>query len=134
MTINEDAANFLPRRIRSHRDLIVWRKAIDLAAESYRLASNLPDDENDVLGLRMHQASMSIAVNIAQGHGLTTKSFIRHLDNAVGSLAQLLTIFELATRLGYVDENRLSRARLLADEVGRMLQTLMGKLGAHPWE
>ena len=134
MTTNEAESAFGPRRVRSHRDLIVWRKAIDLAAETYRLASTLPEDECDAIRERMHRASVSIPTNIAEGHGLSTKGFVRHLDNACSSLAQLVTMFELARRLGYFDETRLSKAKLLSDEVGRMLGTLMDQLGVQRWD
>lgn len=133
MTTNEAESEFGPRRVRSHRDLIVYRKAIELAAESYRLASTLPDDERDIIAERIHRSSISIPTNIAQGHGLSTKSCVRHLDNACGSLAQLMTMFEIGKRLDYFDEDMLSKAKLLANEVERMLGTLMDRLGVERW-
>jgi hypothetical protein len=36
--------------------------------------------------------------------------------------------------VGYLDENNLSDARLLADEVDRLLMILLDKLGARKWE
>jgi four helix bundle protein len=134
MKTSEDASEFSPRRGRSHRDLIVWRKAIDLAVEAYKLAASLPDDECDILKERMYRASVLISSNIAEGHDLSTKAFLRHLDVAQGSLAQLVTMLELAKQLGYFDESMVSKAKLLADEVGRLLWTLMDKLGAQRWD
>ena len=32
-------------RIQSHKDLIVWQKAMDFAVDVYHLASQLPDRE-----------------------------------------------------------------------------------------
>ena len=134
MTTNEGTSGFSPRRIRSHRDLIVWRKAIDLAIETYKLAGTLPAVERFVLKEQMLRASVSIPANIAEGHGRTSKGdYVRHLGIARGSLRELETLLELARRLGYFEESALSRATMLADEVGRMLWTLLEKLGARRW-
>ena len=48
---------------------------------------------------------------------------------ARGSLLELETLLELAKRVGYFDDATLEKAKLLADEVGRMLWVLMEKLG-----
>jgi four helix bundle protein len=134
-TTSENSSGFAPRRIRSYRDLIVWRKGIDLAVETYRLAKSLPENERYVLKDQMLRSSISIPSNVAEGHGRMSKGdFVRHLGFARGSLHELETLFELTKRLGYLDESALSNATPLADEIGRMLWVLMQKLGARRWK
>ena len=134
MTDTEDATEF-PKRIRSHRDLIVWRKGIDLAVETYRLAKGLPAHERFVLKEQMRRASVSIPSNIAEGHGRMSKGdFVRFLRISRGSLHELETLYELCRRLGYLDDMALSKANLLSDEIGRMLWTLMDRLGQRRWK
>jgi four helix bundle protein len=117
MTDTEDSSEF-PKRIRSHRDLIVWRKGIDLAVETYRLARSLPAQERFVLKEQMFRASVSIPSNIAEGHGRMSKGdFVRFLRIARGSLYELETHYELCKRLGYVDDTARSKARLLSDKI-----------------
>ena len=59
--------------------------------------------------------------------------FVRFLRIARGSLYELETLYELCKRLGYLDDAALSKARLLSDEIGRMLWTLMERLGQRRW-
>ena len=135
MTDTKDSSEFRPNRIRSHRDLIVWRKGIDLALETHKLARTLPLVERYVLREQMLRASVSIPSNVAEGHGRMSRGdFVRHLGMSRGSLQELETHFELGKRLGYFDHAVLARATLLADEVGRMLWTLMEKLGQRRWK
>ena len=134
MTTTEDESEFTPERTRSHRDLIVWRKGIDLAAEAHRLAVILPVDEGDALRHRMVQSAIAIPTNIAKGYGLSTKAFIKYLDIARGKLYATKAMLELGEQLGFFDARMLSKVRLLADEVDRMLCLLMDSLGTRKWE
>ena len=130
MTTTDDMPDFTPKKIRSHRDLIVWRKGIALAAEMYHLARKLPASERRVLRDQMLRAAVSIPSNVAEGHGQVSKgAFVRHLGIARGSLREVETLLEIAKQVGYHDDAAQERARVLADEVSRMLWVLMQKLG-----
>ena len=65
------------QRARSHRDLIVWQKAIDLAVAVSRVARSLPAIEKYALAHQMRTASVSIAANIAEGRGRATAGTMR---------------------------------------------------------
>jgi|SRR5688572_5695403 len=133
MTIPE-RFEFPSRKIRSYRDLIVWQKGMDLVVETYKLGQALPNEERYVLKDQMLRASISIPSNVAEGHGRMSKGeFLRYLGISRGSLHELETLFEVCQRVGYFDGSALSKARLLADEEGGMLWTLMEKLGARRW-
>jgi four helix bundle protein len=135
MTITDDSSDFRPKKIRSYRDLIVWRKGISLAVESYELARKLPASERFILRDQMLRAAVSIPSNIAEGHGQVSKGvFVRHLGIARGSLNELETLLEIAKRVDYHDDAEQAKATLLADEVGRMLWVLMQKLGTRHWK
>ena len=135
MTNTDDTPDSSPNRIRSHRDLIVWRKGIALAVESYQLARKLPATERYILRDQMPRAAVSIPANIAEGHGQVSRgAFVRHLGIARGSLRELETLFEIAKQVKYHDDARQEKAILLADEVGRMLWVLMEKLGTRHWK
>ena len=131
MPTTDDTSDVPPKKIRSHRDLIVWRKGVALASETYRLCRALPAAERYVLKDQMERAAISIPANVAEGQGQMAKgAFVRHLGIARGSLHELETLFELSRQIGYFDDAALEKAKLLADEVGRMLWVLMEKLGA----
>ena len=115
--------------IQSYEDLIVWQKAIELEVETYRITEALPSDERFGLISQMRRAAVSIAANIAEGHGRHHgDDFRQFLSIARGSLKELETYFVLAERLGFLHKSRLRRARSLCNEVSRMLSTLHRKL------
>ena len=133
MTIPE-SSKIPSRKIRGYRDLIVWQKGMDLVVETYRLGQALPNEERYVLKDQMLRASISIPSNVAEGHGRMSKGeFLRYLGISRGSLHELETLIEVCQRVGYLDGSALSKAKLLADEEGAMLWTLMEKLGARRW-
>lgn len=115
--------------IRSYRDLIVWQKAADLVQESYMQAGRFPSEERYGLVAQIRRAAVSITGNIAEGHGRQQRrDYWQFLSIARGSLAELESHFDVAERLGYVSGEKLERLRGLADEVSRMLATLLRKI------
>ncbi|MCJ7502122.1 MAG: four helix bundle protein [Acidobacteriia bacterium] len=55
-------------RIESHRDLVVWQKAMDLTVMIYGLAAKLPSSETYRLVTQLTRAAASVPANIAEGH------------------------------------------------------------------
>ena len=55
--------------IRSHRDLVVWRKAMDMVVQVYQLAEDFPSSELYRLTAQVTRAAASVPANIAEGHG-----------------------------------------------------------------
>ncbi|MDQ2975663.1 MAG: four helix bundle protein [Acidobacteriota bacterium] len=112
--------------IRSHRDLIVWQKAMDLVVTVYRATDTFPKSETYGLTSQIRRAITSIPANIAEGQGRRlTKEFVYFLANARGSLWELDTHLESATRLGFLSADSHYELQSQLDEVGRMLNGLM---------
>jgi four helix bundle protein len=115
--------------IKSHRDLIVWQKAMVLAAEVYRLTKVFPADERFRMTDQLLRAASSIPANIAEGHARgTRKDYAHFVVIARGSLAEAETFLALACDVGLVNVDQCRRANELAVEVGRMLNALVTKL------
>jgi len=53
--------------MRDHRDLEVWNRAMDLAAEVYKITSELPKTETFGLVAQMRRAAVSLPSNIGEG-------------------------------------------------------------------
>ncbi len=116
--------------IRSHRDLIVWQKAMDLVVTVYRATEALPKAEIYGLTSQIRRAVTSIPANIAEGQGRRLpKEFVYFLSNARGSLWELDTHLESATRLSFLKADTHQELRSQMDEVGRMLNGLMRSIG-----
>ncbi|WP_146568128.1 four helix bundle protein [Posidoniimonas corsicana] len=111
--------------MKSHEELEVWQKAIDLVDSAYGIAVGLPDQERFGLISQLQRAAVSVPANIAEGAGRdSTKEFLRHLSIARGSLAEVSTFFVIIERRGYASPETLNAARALLDQVGRLLSGL----------
>ena len=115
-----------PVQIKSHRDLIVWQKAMDLVESVYSASSSFPKSETYGLTAQIRRAAVSIPANIAEGQGRRLpKEFLYFLANARGSLLELDTHLELALRLGYLQADTYARLLSQLQEVGKILNGLM---------
>jgi four helix bundle protein len=113
----------------SHKDLVVWQKAMDLVVECYRLSDRFPRSEDFGLRLQLRRAAVSVPANIAEGRGRTgIAEYLHYLSIAHGSLKELETHLEIANRLGYLAPEVLADVFERIDEVGRLLGGLIRKL------
>lgn len=113
----------------SYRDLIVWQKAMALARQAYAITESLPKREAYGLADQMRRSSVSVASNVAEGHGRLTDWQFRHfLGNARGSLYEMQTQMELAIDLGYVDKQKGHELMEQGGEVARILNGLLKSL------
>jgi four helix bundle protein len=98
--------------IQNYRELIVWRKGMDLVESVYRATIGFPREEIYGLTSQIRRAAVSIPSNIAEGQGRgATRDFLYFLSIAQGSLKEVETQVLIAERLAYV-ANQLS-ARLV---------------------
>ena len=117
--------------IRSHRDLIVWQRSKKLVGVCYTLASRLPPSEQYDLSRQLKRASVSVAANIAEGHGrLSRVDYARHVSIARGSLTEVECLLELTEEVGYLEAQVVADALNATDEIGRMLWALARSLGS----
>jgi len=120
-------------RVRSYRDLSVWRKALRLARESCLLSDALRGGRRSGLARQIERAATSVPANIAEGNGRNhLGDYLHHLSIANGSLAELESHLLLAEALDGADRNRINASLALAREVGRMLGGLIRALRSLP--
>lgn len=116
--------------ISSHRDLVVWQKAVQLTVACYAATKRFPGDERFGLTSQLRRAAVSVAANIAEGRGRgTTKGFLNFLWIATGSLTELDTHLVIANHLGYLNEQQFQELEDRVEEVGKMLTGLRRSLG-----
>jgi four helix bundle protein len=112
-----------------YRDLLAWKKTMQLVTEVYRQTETFPKEELYGLTSQLRRAVISVPCNIAEGQGRLTKGeFQQFLGYARGSLLEVETLVLLATELKYIDTPK-SRALLdLSAEVGKILNGLLNSL------
>ncbi len=108
------------------KNLIVWRKSMDVARLSYALANRLPKEEQFGLANQIRRCAVSIPSNIAEGSKRSgKKEFKQFLRIAAGSAAELETQLLLSKDLY---ENNPESALSLLNEVERMIESLSRKI------
>lgn len=111
--------------VRSHEELDVWKRAIDLADSVYDYCKTFPTDERFGLISQLQRAAVSVAANIAEGSAReSTKDFLRHLSIAQGSLAEVQTLLVIALRRKFGQEAENLRLADKGRSIARMLVAL----------
>lgn len=115
--------------VESYRDLKVWQKAMRLAEDVYHVTESFPKSELYGLTSQIRRSVVSVASNIAEGSARrSTREFIRFINIASGSLAEVETQLILSQRLTYLQEDQLTFLLSQCDEVGKMLFALQKSL------
>jgi four helix bundle protein len=114
-----------------YRNLIVWKKAIELTVCIYKLTRAFPKEELYGLSSQMRRASVSVASNIAEGRGrLNPTEFRQFLGVAQGSTYELQTQLVVAKSLGLGLPEAAEEAEALSNEVSKMLGSFIQTLNA----
>ena len=102
---------------------------MELVEEVYRLTRGFPKDELYGLTNQLRRAAVSVPSNIAEGQARSyTKEFLQFLSTAQGSLAEVQTQLELATRLRYSSQEQVEPALQRASSLAKQLQALRSSL------
>ncbi|MCB1218061.1 four helix bundle protein [bacterium] len=115
----------------SHRNLIVWQKAVELVEAVYALTQSFPHQEVYGLSSQIRRAAVSIPANIAEGNARSTaRDYAHFLSMALGSARELDTLLFISQKLGYVDMQNLECAYRLLDETCRLLYSIRNRVSA----
>ena len=119
--------------MQGYRDLVIWQRAMGLAEATYRITRSFPRDERFGLTSQARRAAVSVAANIAEGYGRGTRpAYISFVRIAQRSLKELETHLMLAERIGLCAKGSTADLLAEADEIGRMVRTLLTRLSPKP--
>jgi four helix bundle protein len=92
-------------KVKTHKDLDVWNKAMELAEKLYYLTAKFSKEEKYGFVSQIRRSAISIPSNIAEGASRNSnKEFMQFLYVAMGSLSEIETQVLLATRLKLINE------------------------------
>ena len=115
--------------MKSFRELIVWQKGIELVISVYRITKTFPKEEVFGLTMQLRRSVVSIPSNIAEVYGRQhTSEYIRFLQIARGSLNELMTQLEIASRLDYLSD--ISNEMNECNEIAKMLNSLINRISS----
>jgi len=113
----------------SYKDLIAWRKAMDLVTDIYRATREFPRDELYGLTNQLRRAAVSVPSNIAEGQAHFSQKEFRHfLSHSRGSLAEIETQLAIAHNLSYLNPQQTQPLLDKAAELGKILNGLIASL------
>lgn len=116
-------------RVKSYKDLEVWKKAIALARHLYEVTETFPAKEIYSLTSQLRRAAVSVPSNIAEGQARRhTKEFVQFLHQSLGSLAEIETQLIIAKEIGYLTAERLEGTQNNVFEIQRMIFGIVAKL------
>ncbi len=91
---------------RTHKDLDVWKKAIELVVTVYKLLKSFPEEELYGLTAQIKRSAVSIPSNIAEGASRNSKAeFNRFLNIALSSTSELETQLIISNKLNFLQNN-----------------------------
>ncbi|MBI5196200.1 MAG: four helix bundle protein [Nitrospirae bacterium] len=110
----------------SYQELEVWKKAIELVTEIYKITKTFPNEEIYALTNQIRRAAISIPANIAEGWGRNmTKEYIQFLRIARGSLLELETHLIVSKNLQYLNSQALEIILQKTQEINKMLNSFL---------
>jgi four helix bundle protein len=116
--------------IKSYKDLLIWKKGIEISKLVYSLVNTFPKEELYGLTSQIKRSTISIPSNIAEGFGRnSTKSYVNFLKIARGSLFELETQLIIAeTQNLFQDIELYSSIMNLILEEAKMINSYISKL------
>jgi len=109
-----------------HKKLDVWKLSMDHVVHVYKATEGLLREERYSLTDQIRRAGISIPRNIAEGAARQTrKEFINYLHMAQGSLSEMDTLRELATRLEFLPLDDWNTLDSEMERIDKMLSGLI---------
>ena len=131
MTIEHETPDFSSNQPHS----FLYQQSLELGTECLRLVQAFPLEERFNLVDQILRSSVLVSSNIAGANQSDTrKRRLRYFDIARGKVKRLESLLDIAREIGYVEDDALSRARLLANEIDGLLKTLINQLANQSWD
>jgi len=117
------------RHARSFRDLLVYRKAFEVAKRIFEISRNFPKEEVYSLTDQIKRASRSIGGQIAEAWGKRRyeKHFISKLTDADAEQMETQHWLDVVASCGYLSGDEKETLETQLQEIGRMLNAMMAK-------
>lgn len=108
--------------LKSHKDLEVWKRSVDLVTKLYELTKTFPKEELYGITNQIRRAAISIPSNISEGAARHHhKEFQQFLYIALGSLSELETQIIISENLKYTSKTVSENIQNEVTELRKML-------------
>jgi len=108
--------------MKSHKDLDVWKKAINFVSDIYKITESFPNSELFGLTNQIRRGAVSISSNNAEGAArMSQKEFNQFLSIALGSSAEVETQLLIAMNLQFISIETYKELSFKIDDIRKML-------------
>ena len=115
--------------MKPHRNLKAWSESILLIKDLYFITRSFPKEELFGITSQMRRAALSIPLNVAEGAARASKKeFVRFLDIAIGSIAELDTLFFISLELEFLSDEDFNLLNGKLDLIGKLVYGLKRKI------
>lgn len=113
-------------------DLDAWKIALDFTEKIYVITRDFPKEEIYGITSQLRRASLSIALNIAEGKGrYSNKEMKQFLFVARGSLYETITLMKMCLKLKYLSEEKyrvlIVECEKIQSKIGGLINYLKSK-------
>lgn len=105
-------------------DLEVYQKALDFIDQVYAIVEEFPKSELYNLSSQFKRASLSVALNTAEGQGDTNAQFNRYLQIAANSVKECIVCSTMARRQKFITEEQDTLNRSKLAQLSKMIKGL----------
>jgi four helix bundle protein len=118
------------RKIRTHQDLEVYRKAFDSAMRIFEMSRSFPREERYSLTDQIRRSSRSVCANLAEAWRKRRyeRAFISKLSDSESEAAETQVWLEFAVKCGYAERDE---AAALYQAYDGIIGTIVGMI-THP--
>ncbi|MDO9341825.1 MAG: four helix bundle protein [Bacteroidales bacterium] len=110
-------------KIRSHRELDVYKMAFNTAMQIYDLSKNFPKEEIYSLTDQIRRSSRSVCANLGEAFRKRRypKAFIAKLNDSEGESGETQVWLEIAFHCNYINEDQYN-------QLDKIYENIIGKL------
>ncbi|MBL7875786.1 MAG: four helix bundle protein [Cyclobacteriaceae bacterium] len=112
---------------KGYRDLIVYQKAFALAMKLFHITKKFPKEEKYALVDQIRRSSRSVCSCIAEAYRKRKYQayFVNKISDADGENSETIVWLEFSLACDYIVTEEAQELELLAEEVGRMLNSMI---------
>lgn len=109
--------------------MLIYERAVQLAAEVYTLSRRLPSEEAFGLTSQLRRAAISVVLNIAEGSGASSgREFMRFLEIARRSVYEVEAGMEVGIRLALLADEDCRGVIAHTDQLAAMISAFRSRL------
>jgi four helix bundle protein len=114
-------------KIESAKDLIVYKKAYDLAMRIFEVSKHFPAEEKYALTSQIRRSSRSICLNLREAWSKRRYEahFVSKLTDCDGENAETNTALDFARDCEYISRSQFVELASLTTEIGKMLGAMI---------